>query len=331
MNYWLIFLGGLTTGGLSCLALQGGLLASAMVENEEEGAAKKDRLRAIILFLGAKLLVYTVLGLFLGWLGTTLSPSPKFFGYMNLFIAFFMLGVAAETLKIHPVFRYFLITPPKFLRVYIRKVSKNQGDFAAFLLGVLTVLIPCGVTQAMMVLAVGSASAASGMLIMFFFVLGTIPIFFILGYFATALSQMYHRFFTRLVAVLLIVLAIYTFNNGLKLLGARINLNLASGRAESQMAAAVVEGGVQKITVKVNDRYGYQPARIKLQKGIPTVLTVQGDNARGCVRAFVIPDLGIQKIVPVYDAIAVNFTPTRPGKLYFTCSMGMYYGEFIVE
>lgn len=36
MNLLLIFLTGLTTGGLSCLAMQGGLLASVIANQKEE-------------------------------------------------------------------------------------------------------------------------------------------------------------------------------------------------------------------------------------------------------------------------------------------------------
>src|SRR5258708_14346561 len=50
MDLWVIFITGLTTGGLSCLAVQGGLLASAMTKQtaipaSETRSAKKQRER----------------------------------------------------------------------------------------------------------------------------------------------------------------------------------------------------------------------------------------------------------------------------------------------
>lgn len=36
MNLWTIFLTGLFTGGLTCLAVQGGLLAATLAQREEE-------------------------------------------------------------------------------------------------------------------------------------------------------------------------------------------------------------------------------------------------------------------------------------------------------
>lgn len=38
MNLFVIFLTGLTTGGLSCLAMQGGLLASVIANQKRAGA-----------------------------------------------------------------------------------------------------------------------------------------------------------------------------------------------------------------------------------------------------------------------------------------------------
>jgi adenylate cyclase len=67
MNLWLIFLTGLTVGGLTCLAVQGGLLASVIAAKEEEevekGTNKRDTVFPTLAFLVAKLIAYTLLGL----------------------------------------------------------------------------------------------------------------------------------------------------------------------------------------------------------------------------------------------------------------------------
>jgi len=68
-----------------------------------------------------------------------------------------------------------------------------------------------------------------------------------------------------------------------------------------------------------------------VKKGIPVELTITNEEARGCIQGFVIPDLNIRRIVRPGDAAKITFTPTKSGKIGFTCSMGMYYGEFIVQ
>src|ERR1035437_2446032 len=73
-----IFLTGLLTGGLTCMAVQGGLLAATLAQREEERLkekTKKGTALPIFSFLLAKLLSYTLLGLLLGWFGSFFQLS----------------------------------------------------------------------------------------------------------------------------------------------------------------------------------------------------------------------------------------------------------------
>jgi len=333
MNYWIIFLTGLTTGGLSCLALQSGLLASAIIEEKEESKVKINKARTISIFLAAKLIAYTILGILLGAIGKFIGLSPKMTGVLDIFIAFFMLGIAGEALKIHPVFRYFLIQPPKFIRKKITRFEGQKSDFTAILLGALTVLIPCGTTQAMMAYAITSASFYQGAAIMFVFILGTIPVFFILGYLATALNDKFNKIFKKVIAILLIILSLFTFSRAFKLIGWHISFGQSNkeNTLEAPAAAPVSDGKLQKITIKLNDNYGYNPSVIQLKSGIPVQITLENDGASGCIRAFVIPMLNKRVILPAAGSITFTFTPTKNGAIPFTCSMGMYDGKFIVN
>lgn len=313
---------GLTTGGLSCLALQGGLLTSTLIESQTRSA----RIRGIVLFLTSKLISYTLLGFILGFLGEVFTLSPKVLSGLNIFIALFMLGVALETLKVHQIFKIFLLQPPKFLRRLIFKQGNEKGNFAAIILGVFTVLIPCGVTQAMMALAISAGKPLIGATTMFFFVLGTIPVFFLLAYFATQIGEIYKNIFYKVVAVFLITLSIYTFTNGLRLSG--VNLTIKKNIVSQN---SVIDNNIQKVTIKLDNKIGYTPNSITLRKDVPVELSVFAGSATTCVREFVVPNLKINKVVPDKEPLIIKFTPRKLGKIPFTCSMGMYYGEFNVE
>ncbi len=134
------------------------------------------------MFLVAKLIAYVILGLLLGWFGSLFQLSLQVRVIMQFAVAFFMIGTALNLLNVHPIFRYFALQPPKFLTRLVRKQSKSQDLFAPALLGAFTVFIPCGTTQAMMALAIASGSAFAGAAILFAFILGTSPVFFLLGY-----------------------------------------------------------------------------------------------------------------------------------------------------
>src|SRR3990167_3912491 len=95
-NIWLAFIAGLTTGGISCFAVQGGLLASALTEENKK--------KATLIFLGTKLIAYTLLGFLLGFLGSSLNISPKIQGIFQIVIGLFMVATAGRLINIHPLF-----------------------------------------------------------------------------------------------------------------------------------------------------------------------------------------------------------------------------------
>jgi len=77
MNLWLIFLTGLTSGGVTCAAMQGGLLASIIANqkrDETETNLPASRAKSfdigdwgpVSAFLSTKLLSHIILGALLG-------------------------------------------------------------------------------------------------------------------------------------------------------------------------------------------------------------------------------------------------------------------------
>ncbi len=331
---WIAFLTGLTTGGLSCLAVQGGLLASsiASVQNEEEGG----KWGYVAVFLAAKLFAYVVLGYLLGMLGSALVLTPKILGSVQILVGLFMLATAARLLDIHPIFRYFVIQPPRWAYRLLKNQSRNTSFFGPAVLGLLTVLMPCGVTQATMAVAVSSGSPFMGAAIMGAFVLGTSPIFFALG--ASIVQLLQRRVFSYVAAGVVAIFAILSINGGMGLRGSFYTLQNLSAIAmmdPSEIAqrgkhvAEVDNRGVQNVTIEVTDR-GYRASATTLKKNVPVRLTLAANGAKGCARAFTIPDLNISKVLQENDREVIEFTPKREGRLAFACSMGMFTGSFNV-
>lgn len=319
-----IFLTGLLTGGLTCLAVQGGLLASTIAMQEENhlrqkalsGKGKLNTAVPILSFLTAKLIAYTLLGFLLGWFGSLFKLSLTAQVIMQFAVIIFMLGTAGNILEIHPFFRYFAIQPPRFLAKMVRNQSKSNSIFAPAFLGALTVFIPCGTTQAMMALSIGSGKPLMGAAILFAFILGTTPLFFILGYFATRLGEKYQKRFMRVAAVTLILLAVFNFKNTLNLTG--VNLNKSAVSADKEVAENPT------IEFYLN---GYDPQSINVKAGADVNLTLKNVAGGGCIQSFVIPKLGIQKIVRQGSTEVVQFkAPTQKGQISFMCGMGMYRG-----
>ena len=327
---WLAFLTGLTTGGISCFAVQGGLLATTLAQQEKE-----NQKRSISVFLGGKLVSYTLLGAILGLIGSSFVITPKLQGIMQIFAGVFMLMTVGKLLDLHPFFRRFTITPPKkFFRI-LRKTSLNESSFAPLTLGFLTVLIPCGITQSMMLLSVASSNALIGGLILGAFVLGTSPVFFGLG---IASSQILQRKSLRYIGALaILILSIVSINTGQILRGSPHTLQnywtVISGKKESTIRndniAGINAAGSQDVEIQVSS-FGYQSNAQTLKVSVPVNLKLITNNTQGCSRAFTIPSLNISKVLPATGEETIAFTPNRKGRLTYTCSMGMYTGFFEV-
>ncbi len=330
MSLGVVFLTGLTTGGLSCLAMQGGLLAGCLANQKKAEArdgAKRSGLRLVAFFLGAKLVAHIGLGFLLGWVGSVVTLSLGVRVGFQILTALFMLVTALNLLDVHPIFRYAAFTPPRWLRRPVARFSKNDGFFAPVLLGALTVFVPCGVTQAMEVLAINTANGIQGALILGFFVLGTLPLFTLIGLAVTRLGEAWNRRFRRVAAIGLAAMSVYVLNGALVVLDLPVHLPVAArpevvGQPRQLSPEAA---GPQKVTIEVV-RNGYSPAYVQVKRGIPVELTLETKGVLTCASAFVFREFGITAHLMPTDTKTFRFTPTKVGTFPFTCSMGMYSG-----
>ncbi len=317
------------------MAVQGGLLAATLAQREEERLKEKvksGQALPILSFLGAKLTAYTILGFLLGLLGSAFQLSLTAKTIMQFAVAIFMIGTALNILNIHPIFRYFIIQPPRFLTRLLRKESKSKSIFAPALLGAFTIFIPCGTTQAMMALSIASANPLYGAAILFAFVLGTSPVFFLLGYFATKLGDAMQQKFMKVAAYAIILLAIFNVNNALALTGSNFTLDkIGSGLwcavSYCNNTNNVQTGNAVSETNLAIESSGYSPTSLTVKAGSTVTLHLKNTGGAGCTQAFTIPSLGVQKIVPLGSSDTVTFTaPNKTGQIAFMCSMGMYRG-----
>lgn len=352
MSLWIIFLTGLTTGGLSCLAVQGGLLASVIaaqkknelgtpnVSNDARSFDTRDWL-PVLIFLSTKLLAHIVLGGVLGWLGARLTLGTSLTLVLQGLAAVFMLGTAGNLLNLHPIFRYFLIQPPRWLFRAIRTTSKSEAFFAPAVLGLATIFIPCGVTQAMEVLAMNSGSIFQGAAIMGVFVLGTMPLFAGIGLATAKLSEIWNQRFLQTAAALLVILSLFTFNSVLVALDApftaqKLWQSVSSlGQPPSWYASTLPEvqlneAGEQVLRLNVTNS-GYVPKKLTAQAGMPVELHLITDKTYSCSLAFTLPAFGIEEMLEPSGEKIVRFTPETKGHYTYTCSMGMYSGVLEVK
>ncbi|MBK7456481.1 MAG: sulfite exporter TauE/SafE family protein [Anaerolineales bacterium] len=345
------FITGITTGGLSCLAVQGGLLASSLAHQIEQDyvdgsvhhkkgntASRSSSAFPIFLFLISKLIAYTLLGALLGWLGSYLTLSPMTRAMLMIAIGIFMIGNALRMFNVHPIFRYFSVEAPKFITRYIRRTAKGTDTFTPLFLGALTVFIPCGVTQAMMATALGTGSVSMGAALMFAFVLGTSPVFFVIAYLTTELGAKLEKFFMRFVAIVVLILGFVTLNSGLNVLGSPLSFqNLTRNLIPSNDDSAPVSGSSQPaatggdIFLQVNND-GYFPGTLGAPADTEVTLNLVTNQTYSCARDFVIPSLNVYQLLPDTGTMQVSIPAQAKGtSIFFTCSMGMYTGQIVFQ
>jgi hypothetical protein len=226
----------------------------------------------------------------------------------------------------------------------IKNNTSTDQFFAPGLLGLLTVFIPCGVTQAIEVLAISSGSPIQGALIMGAFILGTAPMFVLIGVVTAKLSEVAKVYFLRTAAVLLIGMALYSFNGILQVsdspysierLGPRLVKLLppydkSAAKPSTVSPSVVLEDGVQKVTISVSNG-GYSPKSFKVKKDVPVELTLQaGAGVYSCATAFKFRQFKIVDYLKPGESNVHTFTPTEKGIFTFACSMGMYSGTMEV-
>lgn len=335
MNLWVIFITGLTVGGLTCLAVQGGLLASVITTREEEeikkGVNSKKPLYPTLAFLLAKLIAYTILGFFLGAFGGAIGINQSVQIIMQLVAGMYMIAVALNLLQIHPIFRYVVIQPPRFLTRLVRNQSKSRALFAPALLGAMTIFIPCGTTLAIEALAISSANPFVGAAIMAIFILGTTPVFFGVGWLTSVLGDAYRTKFLRIAAVAVLYLGITSVNGALVALDSPLSFQamreniplILSFENKSSGSSDVATTQNPEIVVTTN---GYSPNYIRVKKGLPVTLKLTSIDAYSCASAFRIPSLGIQRNLSANESQTITFTPQKQERIVFSCSMGMYSG-----
>ncbi|MBQ0897029.1 sulfite exporter TauE/SafE family protein [Micromonospora sp. U56] len=287
-------------------------------------------------FLGGKLVSHTLLGALLGAVGGAAQLSPTVRVWTQLAAGALIIAFGLAQLGV-PGFKKFTLEPPAAWTRFVRGRARSQAAFAPALLGFFTILVPCGVTLSVEALALTSGSALSGAATMAVFVIGTSPLFAILGYAARRAAAAWQGRLAVLTGLVVLGMGLYTLNSGLTLadssLAAR-NLPQTLGvqappPVTDPAVVHPVADGRQEVIVTVRDT-SYSPKNIGVRAGVPTTLVLRTDGVVGCTSYFVIPSLDEQVALPTVGDTRIDLGVLQPGTLHYTCAMGMYSGQLTI-
>lgn len=323
------FIVGISTGGLTCMAVQGGLLLGLLAQAKDEPNEPRRTWPGLLLpvsaFLIAKILAYALLGLGLGAIGSKLQLSSAVSVWLQTLAGLIMVitGIKIFFPRWLP---WFTFTPPAAVRRYIRRQTKNDAWIAPAFLGLLTVLIPCGTTIAIETAAVTTGSAVQGALLLAAFVAGTAPVFFIVGLLAKGTTLIQRRLLW-VPAVLVIGLGLYALNGALVMVDSPYSF-----QNETRALSWAINGGDEEPQTAATQAAiivrgtGYTPSAVTVAAGKPVTLNLDARGSLGCTSVFRIPKLKIEKTLQPDTTNNLVATFPAAGTYSFSCGMGMYTG-----
>ncbi len=335
MGYGLLFLVGLLTG-FHCVSMCGGFVVSYTAKHAQEGTKSH---KSHLMYGFGKIVSYTIIGAAFGLIGSIIAFTPTMRGFVGILAGLFLILFGLKMLNIIPILRKIQFRTPSFLARFVGKESQKQSS--PLIIGLLNgLMIACGPLQAIYIMAAGTGSALEGAKILFVFALGTLPVMLGFGYLTSFVSSKLTHKILKASGVVVIVLGLFMLNNGLTLTGTGYDVNsiLISASAASKNGnlngnavdngAASVKDGYQEIRMEVN-RYGWEPNKFVLKKGVPVKWIINGKEINGCNRGIQVPKLGLRFDIKKGEQI-IEFTPDKEGVIPWSCYMGMIPGTFVV-
>ena len=329
MGYGLLFLVGLLTG-FHCISMCGGFVVSYTAKHAQEGTSAY---RSHFAYALGKTVSYTLIGAFFGLLGSIIVFTPLMRGAAGIIAGLFLVIFGLNMLNIFPWLRKIRIKTPGFISRFVSSESKKHSS--PLIIGLLNgLMIACGPLQAIYIMAAGTGSMVEGAKLLFVFALGTLPVMIGFGFFASFLSGKSTRKILKASGIIVIILGLIMMNRGLALTGTGLDTSSlltsvsASGGAVTGTVAAV-EAGYQVIRMDVT-RYGWEPDKFVLKKGVPVKWIINGKEINGCNNAIVVPKLGLDFDIKRGEQV-IEFIPEQEGLIPWSCWMGMIPGAFIVK
>lgn len=206
------FIIGLIASVSSCLAIVGGLVLSLSAKISQDDVSDT---KTFLLFHTGRIVSFALLGGVLGFVGNAIGINFTLTAILGLLASLVMLLLGFNLVG---VFVKNKIVLPSGIFNFFRKIEHKI--FTPIILGFATFFLPCGFTQSMQVVALGSGSFISGMLIMLAFALGTLPVLLLLSFGSSSFAHSKHAsLFFKSAGVVVIGLGLFGFLSGLAGLG----------------------------------------------------------------------------------------------------------------
>jgi len=345
MSYGLIFFIGLATS-VHCIAMCGGINlsqcltaggnkintdANAVGTDKTGGCGRLSFLWPSIQYNTGRVISYTLLGAVAGAVGSAVTFSINMQGVLKLIAGVFMVIMGVGMLDLFPRMRGFVPKMPKSVSRWVgADATTNRGPL---IVGLLNGFLPCGPLQAMQLFALSTGSPIKGGMAMGLFSLGTVPLMFGLGTFGSFAGRRARasRHVMTVGAVMVAVLGLCMLSQSWNIFGLPSGgMPLAAVTApRDSVVINPVEGGGHLLVNSTLLPYTYPSITVEAGRPVRWEIHAPPQNINGCNNKIFIHEYGIvHSFAPGKNVI--EFTPTKPGKVPYTCWMGMIPGMITV-
>jgi sulfite exporter TauE/SafE/copper chaperone CopZ len=326
---------GITAGFSTCMALVGGLILglSARYAEKHQSATVSQRFKPHLFFNLGRIVTFFILGGVVGLFGSFFRLNSSITGLLTIGIGFVMLILGAQLTEIFPRLSNKGLTLPAGLAKFIginQKKDKEYSHKNAIVLGGLTFFLPCGFTQAMQLVAIGSGSFVTGSIVMGLFAIGTAPGLLGVGGLTSVVKGKFAKVFFRFAGALVVLLSIYNISNGLNLTGYKFSLD--SGQSSGSVSAPIDKNVIilKTIFTPSQGTQDISPNTFNVEVGKSYMLSIEAKgDGQGCMSTIMIPGVYDTPMLITKGMLTLPFKIDKAGSYNITCAMGIVRGSII--
>lgn len=324
---------GVTAGFSTCMALVGGLILglSARYAEKHQSSTAIQRFRPHLLFNLGRIVTFFVLGGVVGLFGSFFRLNSSITGLLTIAIGLVMLTLGLQLTELFPRLANKGITLPAGLAKFIGINQHKQKEYShknAMVMGGLTFFLPCGFTQAMQLVAIGSGSFVTGSIVMGLFAIGTAPGLLGVGGLTSIVKGKFAKVFFRFAGALVVLLSFYNISNGFNLTGYKFSLG--GGQTSGSVSVPIDKNTIVLKTIFTpgDNAEDISPSTFNVEVGKNYVLSIEAKgDGQGCMSTIMIPGVYDTPILIKKGMLTIPFKINKPGAYDITCAMGIVRGS----
>lgn len=320
------FVLGLIASASTCMATTGALF-TAFLNKQQSKETQVVPLAGT--FITGRVLGYGIFGFLIGLFGAGLGVITQLGSVFNLVVAVVLIVAGLDMLRLVSLGQLLSYLPKTRMPQVFDRLPVVKNPLArSFGIGFLTYFLPCGFTLSTQAYAITTGNPWVSAQIMVAFAIGTVPSLVFLTLLSKVRNATVYQYFLKVVGVVICIVGVGYVVSTLRLYGIAPTLTNQDAPFEGGVYSEMQEG--KQIVRMTATSSGYSPNKFIVKKGVPVRWEIDGKEIYGCQGSLQSPQAGIQLTYLKEGENVFEFIPNETGIINFSCSMGMFSGQFKV-